>query len=298
HRAKIARWDHGRDDKVCPGYSKSGFVLAGASSVFAALAFVFLEVLFLAFVELFGFIAGALGGVEGGFAGKILCAVARGLIQNLGPFRGGWDKVFQGFADVGVSLIEGVEVVLQLIGDAGELLIFGAQIGLTVFTGGIRTDGFDGVDAFLEKLLVELDAVVGTVAEVGNFIGLLAGERVLLSLGVQENCQERGDEKNCQNLAGESSHGPAFLFCLDFDANAGREGMSWERGKRKGESVLLFALAADDGGSGFAVGFAAALGFALVPVLLAFRYCQFALDAAMAEVEAGGDERMSFDLRL
>src|SRR6185437_9151369 len=104
--------------------------------------------------------------------------------------------------------------------------------------------------------------------------------------------------RSARNLRASRCMGPAFLFCLDFDANAGREGMSWESGKRKGESALLFALAADDGGSGFAVGFAAALGFALVPVLLAFRYCQFALDAAMAEVEAGGDERMSFDLRL
>ena len=53
-----------------------------------------------------------------------------------------------------------------------------------------------------------------------------------------------------------------------------------------------------DGGSGFAVGFAAALGFALVPVLLAFGDGQFALDPAVAEIESGGDERMSLELRL
>jgi hypothetical protein len=53
-----------------------------------------------------------------------------------------------------------------------------------------------------------------------------------------------------------------------------------------------------DGGAGFAVGFAAALSFALVPVLLALGESQFALDAAVAKVKAGGDERMSLDLRL
>ena len=53
-----------------------------------------------------------------------------------------------------------------------------------------------------------------------------------------------------------------------------------------------------DGGAGFAVGFAAALGFALVPVLLALGDGQFALDAAVAEVKPGGDERMTLDLRL
>ena len=60
--------------------------------------------------------------------------------------------------------------------------------------------------------------------------------------------------------------------------------------------VLPFAVG--DGGAGFAVGFAAAFGFALVPVLFAFGDGQFALDAAIAEIESGGDERMSFELRL
>lgn len=53
-----------------------------------------------------------------------------------------------------------------------------------------------------------------------------------------------------------------------------------------------------DGGAGLAVGFVAALGFALIPILLAFGDGQLALDAAITEVEAGGDERMTLDLRL
>ncbi len=62
--------------------------------------------------------------------------------------------------------------------------------------------------------------------------------------------------------------------------------------------LVVFVLVGFDGGGGFAVGFAAALGFALVPVLLAFGEGQLALHPPFAEVEAGGDERMSLDLRL
>ena len=51
------------------------------------------------------------------------------------------------------------------------------------------------------------------------------------------------------------------------------------------------------GGAGVAVGFAALLGFALVPVLFALGDGQFAFDPAV-EIEAGGDERVAFDLRL
>ena len=53
-----------------------------------------------------------------------------------------------------------------------------------------------------------------------------------------------------------------------------------------------------DGGAGLAVGFAAALGFPLVPVLFALGDGDFALYPAVAEVKPGGDERVTLDLRL
>src|ERR1700751_4490381 len=64
------------------------------------------------------------------------------------------------------------------------------------------------------------------------------------------------------------------------------------------ELFCIFALAVCDGGAGFAIGFAAALGFALIPVLFAFGDGQLALHLAAAKVEPGGDERMTLDLRL
>jgi hypothetical protein len=47
--------------------------------------------------------------------------------------------------------------------------------------------------------------------------------------------------------------------------------------------------AAGDGVSGFFVGGAAALGFSLIPELLAFGYCYFDLNAAILEVHPRGD---------
>ncbi len=57
-------------------------------------------------------------------------------------------------------------------------------------------------------------------------------------------------------------------------------------------------LAGVDGGAGLAVGLAAALGLALVPVLLALGQGQFALYPPVAEIKPGGDERVPLDLRL
>ena len=61
-------------------------------------------------------------------------------------------------------------------------------------------------------------------------------------------------------------------------------------------SHLVFAGV--DCGPGVAVGFAALFGLALVPVLFAFGNGQFALYPPISEVKAGGNERMSLDLRL
>lgn len=70
------------------------------------------------------------------------------------------------------------------------------------------------------------------------------------------------------------------------------------RGERWDLLAAHFVFVFVDGGAGFAVGFAALFGFALVPLLLAFGDGQFAFHSSVAEIEAHGDERMSLDLRL
>ena len=53
-----------------------------------------------------------------------------------------------------------------------------------------------------------------------------------------------------------------------------------------------------DGGAGFPVCLTASLRLTLVPILLAFSDCQLALYTAVAEEKAGGNERVTLDLRL
>ena len=65
---------------------------------------------------------------------------------------------------------------------------------------------------------------------------------------------------------------------------------SYHLGQDFGERIIYLALAAGYGGFGFVVGFALAFGGALVPLLLAFGEGELAFDAAVAEVEADGDE--------
>ena len=69
-------------------------------------------------------------------------------------------------------------------------------------------------------------------------------------------------------------------------------------GRGRADLAAAAMLAFVDGGAGFAVGFAAFFGFALIPLLFAFADGEFAFDAAVAEIEADRDERISFDLRL
>jgi len=60
-------------------------------------------------------------------------------------------------------------------------------------------------------------------------------------------------------------------------------------GKKAGGSALFSCPR--DGIPGFFVGGAAALGFAFIPELLAFRQSKFNFDLAVLEVHAGGDQR-------
>src|SRR5271167_4924462 len=68
-----------------------------------------------------------------------------------------------------------------------------------------------------------------------------------------------------------------------------RESERWQT-----HSPGVFAFAVGDGGAGFAVGFAVALGGAFVPVLLALGDGQFAFDPALAKIEPRRNERKAF----
>ena len=79
-------------------------------------------------------------------------------------------------------------------------------------------------------------------------------------------------------------------------AGGGARAGSEENKKRPSAPHLVFAGIYS--GAGVAVGFAALFGLALVPVLLALGHGQLTFDPAIAKIEARGDERVAFNLRL
>jgi len=81
--------------------------------------------------------------------------------------------------------------------------------------------------------------------------------------------------------------GPSIRSC----PGTGADPTCAHRGPMWGTSGGSGFAAAGYGGAGFAVGFAAAFGFAFVPVLFTASDGEFALDPAIAEIKAGGDER-------
>jgi len=130
-------------------------------------------------------------------------------------------------------------------------------------------------------------------------------------------CEHRGCRGRDRRVGGEK-HGRRFgvgaffglgvygwdseQFCLNFGKSCKRQ-RSFHRFLRlrfrsKRRSIAAAMFIGVDGGAGFAVGLAAALGFSLVPVLFTLGQGQFALDTPIAEVKPGGDERVSLDLRL
>ena len=72
--------------------------------------------------ELCGFFADVADGLESQFAGEIVGGVFRRLLEIGGPTLGGVKELGQRFADVAVIGAVVVEVVVELVGDVGELL--------------------------------------------------------------------------------------------------------------------------------------------------------------------------------
>ena len=78
-----------------------------------------------------------------------------------GPAIGGFEQLGQRLADVAVARAVVVEVVLELVGDGGELL---EEIVRVLFAAGTARMGeeiVDGVGAVVEELDEDEDAVAG-----------------------------------------------------------------------------------------------------------------------------------------
>src|SRR5580698_2300785 len=101
--------------------------LGGPGSIFAGLVLVFGEVFFLVLLQGLCLIADTLCSFDGGFAGKFVVWVGWGLVENRFPLVAFRYQIFECLADVGVLTVVGVQIVLQFIDKARELLDFCTQ---------------------------------------------------------------------------------------------------------------------------------------------------------------------------
>src|ERR1700691_6576945 len=109
-----------------------GGELAGAVAVRAALLLVHVEVNVLLNRHLARLVGGALLGFERRLVREVVAGIGARSFQRVRPFRGVRDQVLEGFANVGVGFVVGIQIVLQLVAEVGKLLQLGAHLGLLV----------------------------------------------------------------------------------------------------------------------------------------------------------------------
>ena len=114
------------------GLSRDGFVLVVFGGWMGG------EPGLLLFDEARGLFADVTDGFEGKFAGEIVDGVFGGLFQVGGPALGGVEEFGQRLADVAVVGAVVVEVVVELVGDGGELF---EQVVGVLFAAGFARDG-------------------------------------------------------------------------------------------------------------------------------------------------------------
>ena len=123
----------------------------------------------LLFDETRGFFADVTNGLESQFAGEIVGVVFGGLFKVGGPALGGIEELGQRLSDVAVTGAVVVEVVVELVGDSGELLEEVVGILFAAGFAGMGEEILDGFIARIEEFDEEKDAIVG---EVGRFAEL------------------------------------------------------------------------------------------------------------------------------
>jgi hypothetical protein len=152
------------------------------------------EPCFLIFNHLRGFFADVADGFEGQLAREIVGGVFRRLLEIGSPALGGFEKFGQCFADVVVTGAVVVEIIVQLVGDAGEL--FEEVVGVLFAAGFARVSVKikDRLVSGVEKLDEDRDAIVGDVGRLAELFDLALREGVVAVLGVER--QNESEEKN------------------------------------------------------------------------------------------------------
>ncbi len=134
----------------------------------------------LVFDELGGFFADVADGFESQLAGEVVGCVLGWLLEVGGPALGGIEELGQGFADVAVVGAVVVEIVVELVGDGGELLEQVVGVLLAAGLAWVGVEILDGFVAGVEELDEDEDAIVGEVGGLAELLDLAFGESVVV----------------------------------------------------------------------------------------------------------------------
>jgi hypothetical protein len=148
----------------------------------------------LLFDELRGLVVEIADGFEGEPTGDIVGFVIGWGLQVGRPALGGVDELGKGFADVAVARTVVVEVVVELVGDGGELL---EEVVCVLFATGFARVGeeiLDGFVAGIEEFDEEENAVAGIIGDLSELLDFALGECGLGALSVEVRSRQEQKE--------------------------------------------------------------------------------------------------------
>jgi hypothetical protein len=146
------------------------------------------------FDEVSGFFADVADGFEGQLSGEVVCGVFGRLFDVGGPALGSVEEFGQGFANVAVVGAVVVQVIVQLVGDVGELL---EEVVGVLFASGFAGAGEEILNclvAGVEKFDEDEDAIVGDVGGVAELLDLAFREGTVAALGAKGQDQSEENE--------------------------------------------------------------------------------------------------------
>jgi len=91
-----------------------------------------------------------------------------------------------------------VEVVVEFVGDAGELFEEIVEVLLTTRFAWADGQGLDGFSADVEQLDEDEDTIVGDVGGVAQLFYLSIGHRIALALGVHRQREEHKEKREAE----------------------------------------------------------------------------------------------------
>jgi len=151
----------------------------------------------LVFDEARGFFADVVDGLEGKFAGEIVFRVLGRLFDVGGPAFGGIDELGEDFAEVLMLRAVVVEVVVEFVGDGGELVEEVVGVLFAAGFAGVGEEVLNPLIARVEELDEDEDAIAGVVGGFAELLDFALGHGVVVAL-LSVKGQGEGEENESE----------------------------------------------------------------------------------------------------